>query len=229
MRPRSNPSNAAMAIIQTPRLVLRPPIGSDIEPMMVIHQDPDVMKYLDSHVSGDIGVAWRNVAIMIGHWSISGFGPWTIMLKESSQIIGRAGLWYPAGAANVELGWMIRRSDWGRGFATEAASAALEWAWQHVDTEHIVSTISAANTPSIRIAEKLGQRLESTRVVDGETIHIFGIHRSARAPSGGARSRGSGPKRGSGAVRFMQGRETDAHRGLRSQHRVGDQFGRDQF
>ena len=178
MIPRSNASNAVMAIVETPRLVLRPPIGSDIEPMMVIHQDPDVMKYLDSHVSGDIGVAWRNVAIMIGHWSISGFGPWTIVLKESSQIIGRAGLWYPAGAANVELGWMIRRSDWGRGFATEAARAALNWAWQHVDTDHIVSLISAANRPSIRIAEKLGQRLESTRVVDGETIHTFGIHRS---------------------------------------------------
>ena len=147
---------------------------------MVIHQDPDVMKYLDSHVSGDIGVAWRNVAIMIGHWSISGFGPWTIILKNSGQIIGRAGLWYPAGAANVELGWMIRRSDWGRGFATEAASAALEWTWQHVDTDHVVSLISAANKPSIRIAEKLGQCLESTRVVDGETIHTFGIHRSAR-------------------------------------------------
>jgi RimJ/RimL family protein N-acetyltransferase len=173
-------SNAVMAIIETPRLVLRPPIGSDIEPMMVIHQDPDVMKYLDSRVSGDIATAWRNVAMMIGHWSISGFGPWIVVMKESSQIIGRAGLWYPAGAADVELGWMIRRSDWGRGFATEAASAALKWAWQHVDTDHIVSLISAANTPSIRIAEKLGQRLESTRVVDGAALHTFGIYRSVR-------------------------------------------------
>ena len=172
-----------MAIVETLRLVLRPPIGSDVEPMMVIHQDPDVIKYLDSGVSGDIATAWRNVAVMIGHWSMCGFGPWTIVMKESGQIIGRAGLWYPAGAANVELGWMIRRSDWGRGFATEASRAALEWAWQHVDTDHIVSVISAANAPSIRIAEKLGQRLESTHVVGGKAIHTFGIHRSAAMTS----------------------------------------------
>ena len=72
---------------------------------------------------------------------------------------------------------MVRRSAWGHGIATEAARAALDWAWQHVDGDHIISVIHATNAPSIRIAQKLGERLELSEVIDGAEVHTYGIHR----------------------------------------------------
>ena len=166
-----------MTTIETSRLILRPPHAKDVKTMMVIHQDPEVIRYLGSRVAGDITMAWRNVAMMIGHWHMLGYGPWIVVGKDSDEILGRAGLWNAEGGPGVELGWMIRRSAWGHGFATEAARAALDWGWQHVETDHIISVIRAENAPSIRIAEKLGEHLEFTKVVDGVTMHTFGIHR----------------------------------------------------
>jgi len=172
-------AQADTRVIETPRLILRLPWASDVETMMSIHQDPDVMRYLGAGVSGDISVAWRNVAMTIGHWQMLGYGPWVVVGKDTGQILGRAGLWNAAGGPGVELGWMMRRSAWGRGYATEAARGALEWAWQRTAVDRIISIIRAENAPSIRIAEKLGQRLESTNVVDGATVYTYGIHRDA--------------------------------------------------
>lgn len=145
--------------------------------MMEIHQDPDVIRYLGSGVPGDIGVAWRNVAMMIGYWHMRGYGPWIIVAKDRGEILGRAGLWHAEGGPGVELGWMIRRSAWGHGFASEAAGAALEWAWHHAKHDHIISVIHATNAPSIRIAEKLGERLERSEIVDDAEVRTYGIHR----------------------------------------------------
>lgn len=161
--------------IETDRLLLRLPEAGDVQPMFDIHQDPDVMRFVGT--PGNITIAWRNVAMMIGHWQMLGYGMWIVVERTSGEVVGRAGLWNEAGGPGVELGWLIRRSAWGRGLATEAAQAALDWAWRHVDTDHIISVIHAANLPSIRIAEKLGQRLEKTDVVNGAEVCTYGIQR----------------------------------------------------
>lgn len=166
-------------IIETPRLRLRPPEARDVAPMMEIHQDPDVIRYLGSGVPGDLAVAWRNVALMIGHWQMRGYGPWTITARDGGEILGRAGLWNAEGGPGVELGWMLRRSAWGRGLGTEAARAALDWAWAHTEYDHIISVIHLSNAPSIRIAEKIGGRLERTEVADGVEIRTYGLHRAS--------------------------------------------------
>jgi RimJ/RimL family protein N-acetyltransferase len=159
--------------IHTERLVLRPPTAADVQPMFEIHQDPDVMRFVGK--PGDISVAWRNVAMMIGHWHMRGYGMWIVINRDSRQVIGRAGLWNEEGGPGLELGWLIRKSAWGRGYATEAARAALEWAWEHAGHDHIVSVIHAENHPSIRIAEKLGQRLEKSEMVNGSEMLTYGI------------------------------------------------------
>ena len=173
-----------MTTVETPRLLLRPPEASDVQTMMEIHQDPDVIRHLGSGVPGGLAVAWRNVAMMIGHWHMRGYGPWIITRKTNGEILGRAGLWHAEGGPGIELGWMVKRSAWGHGIATEAGRAALSWAWKHIQTDHIISVIHATNAPSIRIAEKLGQRLELTENVDGADVYTYGIHRiDAAAPA----------------------------------------------
>jgi RimJ/RimL family protein N-acetyltransferase len=168
-----------MMTVETPRLRLRPLQASDAEPFMEIHQDPEVIKYvLLGAPPGGITVAWRNIAMMIGHWHLRGYGPWAVAEKATGQVIGRVGLWNPEGWPGIELGWIIRRSHWDNGFATEAARAALEWAWDNVETDHIISVIQPDNVRSIRVAEKIGERFERPDLLNEANVHIYGILRN---------------------------------------------------
>jgi RimJ/RimL family protein N-acetyltransferase len=168
-----------MMTVETPRLRLRPLQASDAEPLMEIHQDPEVIKYvLLGAPPGGITVAWRNIAMMIGHWHLRGYGPWAVAEKSTGQVIGRVGLWNPDGWPGIELGWIIRRSRWDNGFATEAARAALQWAWENVETDHIISVIQPDNARSIRVAEKIGECFERGDVMNEMNVHIYGIVRT---------------------------------------------------
>jgi RimJ/RimL family protein N-acetyltransferase len=177
-------------MIETARLFLRPPQPGDVEAMVKIHQDPEVLRFLaPGSPPADAGIAWRNVAMMIGHWHIRGYGPFVVGEKAGGELIGRAGLWNPDGWPGVELGWLIQRSHWGRGFATEAAKGALDWAWDNVAVEHIISMIHPQNTRSIRVAEKIGERFERAEVKGESEMHIYGVNRRpAGVRTGGASS-----------------------------------------
>ena len=166
--------------IETPRLVLRLPDASDAQSFMEIHQDPEVLKYVTvTGTPGGITVAWRNVAMIVGHWHLRGYGQWAVVEKASGQVIGRVGLFNPEGWPGLELTWVIGRSRWGCGFATESARAALHWAWGAVDTDRIVSMIRPDNARSIRVAEKLGERFERADEMNGETVHVYAIQRES--------------------------------------------------
>jgi RimJ/RimL family protein N-acetyltransferase len=167
-----------MVTLETPRLVLRPPVDADAAPLMEIHQNPDVMKYvLIGNPAAGILAAWRSIALMVGHWHLRGYGQWTVIDRADGHVIGRVGLWNPEGWPGLELGWVIRRERWGQGLATEAASTALQWTWDHVETDHVISLIQAGNERSIRVAEKLGERYERTEIVSGSPLQVYGVHR----------------------------------------------------
>lgn len=164
--------------IETPRLVLRLPSAEDAEPLMEIHHDPLAIKYVVFGTApGGITAAWRNVAVMLGHWHLRGYGQWTVIEKTNNEVIGRVGLWHPEGWPGIDLGWIIRRSRWNQGFATEAARAALDWTWERVGTDHIISVIQPDNLASIRVAEKIGERLERRDSMNGAEVLIYGIRR----------------------------------------------------
>jgi RimJ/RimL family protein N-acetyltransferase len=177
-----------MVTVETARLLLRPFKASDAQPMLEIHEDPEVARYLvggpaPSSLNG-LTVAWRNIAMMIGHWHLRGYGAWVVEERATGGVIGRVGLWHPGGVPEIELGWVIRRSHWRRGFATEAADAALRWTWEHVATDRIVSWIQPDNAPSIRVAEKIGQRLERQDVAHGTPMLVYVAERPASARNG---------------------------------------------
>jgi RimJ/RimL family protein N-acetyltransferase len=115
--------------------------------------------------------------MFVGHWTLRGYGPWVVEESATGAVIGRVGLWNPEGWPGIEIGWVIHHARWGHGFATEAARAALGWAWDHVDTDHIISIIEPGNVRSIRVAEKIGEQYEATDFLDGKTVAIYGVHR----------------------------------------------------
>src|SRR5205823_14550586 len=100
---------------------------------------------------------WRTLALLIGHWHLLGYGQWAVVEKATGHVIGRAGLWNPEGGYGLEVGWVIRRSRWGQGFATEAARAAVQHGFETVGATHLISLIRPDNARSLRVAEKIGE------------------------------------------------------------------------
>ena len=167
-----------MVALETSRLLLRMPEAADAAPLMDIHQDSEAIKrVMLTAPPGGITVAWRNIAMMIGHWHLRGYGQWTVVEKSTGTVIGRVGLWNPEGWPGIELGWIIRRARWNNGFATEAAGASLAWARANVDADRVISMIEPDNIPAIRVAEKIGERFERADALDGRSVHIYRVRR----------------------------------------------------
>ena len=176
--PQPLPSVPVNAMVETARLILRLPAAADARPLMDIHEHPDAIKFVATGPArrGIIG-AWSNVATMLGHWHLRGYGQWTVVDKSSDEIVGRVGLWNPEGWPGVELGWIIHPARWNNGLATEASKAALEWAWANAPIDHIISLIQPVNSASIRVAEKIGERLERRDVINGEEMCVYAVRR----------------------------------------------------
>ena len=178
-----------MLALETPRLRLRPPESQDLDAFVEIHEDPEVLRYLTTigQVSGR-AAGWRVIATLLDHWQLRGYGQWTVVEKATNQIIGRVGPWYPEGWPGIELGWIIRRSHWNLGFATEAARAARDHAFSVIDTPNLISLIHPDNAASIRVAEKLGATLGRRDASGGAAVLVYEFARpqAARAACAGA-------------------------------------------
>jgi RimJ/RimL family protein N-acetyltransferase len=108
-----------------------------------------------------------------GHWHLRGYGQWTVIEKATREVIGRVGLWNPEGWPGLEVGWVIRRSRWGNGFATEAAHEAVRFAFAEVGADRLISLIPPDNARSIRVAQKIGETFEREHTLDGRTLHLY--------------------------------------------------------
>lgn len=164
--------------LETDRLRLRMFRHEDIEEYAPICADPEVMRYLTGQTMNRFE-AWRHMAMIVGHWTLRGFGIWAVEEKATGRLVGRVGFHYPDQWPGFELAWTLGRDYWGRGFATEAAKVALEYAFNEMDREHVISLIHPENAPSIRVAERLGETLEGKTQVMGHDVLIYGISRPA--------------------------------------------------
>ena len=144
-------------ILETERLILRPPQSEDFEPWVQFHPDAEVMRFLGGVQGPEL--TWRSLCTMSGAWVIEGFSMFSIIEKETGNWIGRLGPWRPNGWPGTEIGWGLARSAWGKGFATEGARAAMDYAVNELGWTEIIHTILPDNKPSIRVAERLGSRV----------------------------------------------------------------------
>jgi RimJ/RimL family protein N-acetyltransferase len=166
--------------LETPRLILRQWRADDFEAYAAICSDEDVMRYL---MSGGKTLsrsdAWRSMAFMVGHWQLLGYGHFAVEEKLSGRFIGRIGFLNPEGWPGFEIGWTLSKEFWGKGYATEGARGALEYAFDELDQEHVISLIHPDNHASIRVAERLGEKPEGETEIQGLPVIIYGIDRSA--------------------------------------------------
>ena len=151
----------------------------DLDAYAAICADAEVMRHLGDGKPLGRPDAWRQMAMILGHWQLRGYGLFALEEKATKTLVGRAGIFEPEGWPGFEAGWMLRRESWGKGYATEAARRVLRWAFTDMDRGHVISLIREANAPSIRVAERLGERLEGRAVIFGQEALVYGIDRAA--------------------------------------------------
>lgn len=164
----------ANAPLLTERLCLRPLTLDDANDLLVITGDPIAMQYYPAPKTREESDAWlqRSLDCFRNH---DGLGLWAIEQRETGTFLGVAGI-VPQdveGTCEYEIGYLLQRRHWGRGFATEAASAWLHHGLHERNFSRLVSLIGADNTPSRRVAERLGMRIERTVTMWGLTLDLW--------------------------------------------------------
>jgi RimJ/RimL family protein N-acetyltransferase len=142
--------------IDTGRLILRPPGREDFEAWAGMMSDADHVR----HIGGaqPRSVVWRGLMSMVGMWASEGFAMFSVIEKSSGRWIGRIGPWSPEGWPGTEVGWSLVRDACGRGYAVEAAAAAMDWAVDTLGWDTIIHTIAPENDASKAVARRLGSR-----------------------------------------------------------------------
>jgi RimJ/RimL family protein N-acetyltransferase len=129
--------------------------------------DPKVMQHLGGPPL-DRELAWRQMAMLIGHWSLRGFGVWALEQVRDSRFVGRVGLHQPEAWPGVEVTWALASSAWRQGYATEAAAAAIAFARDELGADALISLIQPSNERSIAVATRLGAQ-------PGDTVDMRGV------------------------------------------------------
>ena len=140
-------------VLETARLRLRVPQRADFEGYAEMNGDEEAMRYIGGTLPR--AAAWRKFLQMPGAWALQGFAMFTVETKEG-EWLGQLGPWQPEGWPGTVVGWAFKRSSWGKGYATEAAVAAIDWAFDTLGWTDVIHSISPANAASIALAERLG-------------------------------------------------------------------------
>ena len=147
-------------ILQTSRLLLRELVAQDAAALEKVLGDPVAMQYYPAAFDRNAVEEWikRN----IDRYERDGHSFWAMTLKSSAELIGDCGcpLQEVEGRNEIEIGYHVRRDLWGKGYATEAAQACMEYAFNKLGAERVISMIRPENQQSRRVAEKNGMICE---------------------------------------------------------------------
>lgn len=167
--------------IETERLILRPTRPEDFEGWATLMSDEENSHYIGAPQSRV--VAWRGFLSMAGAWAIQGYGMFSVIEKASGRWIGRLGPWCPEGWPGTEVGWGLLREAWGKGYATEGATVAIDWAFDHLGWSEVIHPIASDNHSSQAVARRLGssilRRAEMPEPFSGEVVDVWGQRREA--------------------------------------------------
>ena len=158
--------------IETKRLLLRELFPSDDLKMFELDSNPEVHRYVGNNPVTDIEQARTAIANIRQQYNDNGIGRWAVILKETNEFIGWAGLKLEKDVNGHEqfydLGYRFIQEHWGKGYATEAATAFLSYGFNRLNLEIINAWADSENKGSRNVLEKLGFNYVNTFQHDGE-------------------------------------------------------------
>jgi RimJ/RimL family protein N-acetyltransferase len=173
------------AVIETDRIIMRNWQDGDLEQLFEINQDPRVMEYFpklqDREYTNNIIERSKRL------YGEKGYGFFACELKSTGEFIGFVGLWDTHFDAHftpaVEIGWRLAYKHWGQGYATEAAKAVLDYAFNKLNLPEIVSLAAVGNRRSRNVMEKIGMiedpegEFEHPLLAEGHPLRRHALYR----------------------------------------------------
>ena len=154
----------AAPTLETPRLILRGWRVEDLEPYAEMLADPGTARFItrwgEPYARAQV---WSEMAFLIGHWQMLGHGLFVVEERATGAFLGRVGSLAPPTWPGFEIAWGLARHATGKGYAQEAARAAIDWAFETFALDRIVSIIHPDNLASQRVATRVGERRTDER------------------------------------------------------------------
>lgn len=166
-------------VLETPRLLLRHQIPSDLDDLWALYCDPQITQYIpDAPRTRDEAreeLEWHEH----GHPRNPSLGLWATIHKQTGQFIGRCGLlpWQIDGRDEVEVAYTIVRDFWGQGLASEAAQAIRTYAFEFLQLSRLVCLIDPENIASQKVAKKMGMRFEKEARDELGSFWLYSVNR----------------------------------------------------
>ncbi len=165
-------------MIETARLMLRRPVPADWDAFRDFMMSDRATVFGSQ---GNVGKAFRAFAAELGHWEMFGFGMFAVTRKGEERAVALVGPWTPPDWPEKEIGWMVLDgAAEGQGIAREAAEGALSYAWRVLRWDTVVSYIAEGNERSVRLAERLGARLDVQAVGPEAVGKVVLVYRHPR-------------------------------------------------
>jgi len=145
-------------VMETERLILRHiDIEKDLDAWTEMMSDEDTVKYIGGQTMNR-AASWRNMATLIGHQTVRGYGFYSAIEKASGAFVGRIGPWFPEGWPEPEVGWTVHPAHTRKGFAKEAGAACVDYVFNTLGWDRIIHVIAEENIASIKTAESIGSK-----------------------------------------------------------------------
>jgi RimJ/RimL family protein N-acetyltransferase len=170
-------------MIETERLLIRKPRLADADDLAGAYADPETVRYIGDGSTPTREQVEEGIHQWLERWESWGMSLCSLERREDGRVVGRAGFlrWDPetweVGGTETELGWLLAREHWGQGYATEAARALRDWAFEERGLSRLISLIQHENLRSIRVAERLEARYERDVEVRGKPSRLYSVER----------------------------------------------------
>jgi RimJ/RimL family protein N-acetyltransferase len=157
-----NRNGKAMKILETPRLLFRHLLPSDLDSLFVLYSDPDVCRYFPEGTLTYDETREELEWFLDGHPDNPQLGLWATIYKDTNQFIGRCGLlpWTIDQQPEVEVAYMLAKAYWGQGLGTEAARSLLHYGFEQLRLPRLICLIGRDNQASIKVARNIGMTFE---------------------------------------------------------------------
>jgi RimJ/RimL family protein N-acetyltransferase len=175
--------------LETERLRLRPYRPEDLDDLASMFSDPEHMRWYPAPFDRDETQAWMERTFE--RYRDDGFGLWIVEDRATGAVVGTAGptIQLVDDVGHVEIGWHTRPGRKGEGIATEGAAAAVDWAFENLDVDHVISLVRPENQASCRVAVKIGMHVDREVDYKGLRHLVYRVDRvtTDRADEGAAR------------------------------------------
>ncbi len=162
---------------RTNRLLLQPLSAMDAIELYQIYQTKGVLRYFPITTSPSLEKVQRFIAWQQAHWQKYGYGDWGIISEGDGKLIGWAGLQFLPELDETEVGFLLDRPTWGKGYATEAARASLLFGFEQIMLDHIIALVHPDNLASQHVTEKCGMVFSNRLSLWGMELFRYQVDR----------------------------------------------------